>query len=132
MFHDNFPFSITFRASREGLIATLHRNGGWVSYLKITNDERRRMWRMMFMKTRNEGKLFKLKFFDFPFFHHFGQKRQSPRKKLDGKNVRSLVFWFKIRFEAFWIDSEKPKSFNQKFLTLPFFTIFGLKQISPR
>ena len=59
----------------------------------------------------------------FHYFGHFGRKKQSPTKKFyTGKNFRFWDFCFKIRFNAFWIDSDQ-KIFRPLFGLCHFFII---------
>ena len=49
------------------------------------------------------------------------EKNKVPRKKFyTGKNFRFWDFCFKIRFKAFWIDSDQKNFFDQIFLTVIF------------
>ena len=61
------------------------------------------------------------------FFHcfdHFCHKKVSPKKFCKGKNFLFPDFCFKIRFETFWVDSDK-NIFKPYFVTLWSFNYFG-------
>ena len=76
---------------------------------------------------RFQPKKFDQNFLTLPFFHYFGKKWLSPRKKFcNGKNFPFRDFWFRIRFEIFRIDSDQ-KNFDQIFLILSFFHHFWPK-----
>ena len=73
-------------------------------------------------------------------FHYFGQLMIEFQEKIHGKNFyrkkiyarfffRFRDFRFKIRFEAFWIETN-PKKFWLKFFDCHFFTILAEKRLS--
>ena len=68
-------------------------------------------------------KIFLTKAF-FHYFGHFCRKKQSPTRKFyTGKNFRFWDFCFKIRFKAFWSDSDQ-KNFRPKFFDFVIFSLF--------
>ena len=77
----------------------------------------------------SDQKNFRPKFFDLVIFSLFWsfwpKKTKSDEKNFTReKNFRFWDFCFKIRFKAFWIDSDQKNFFDQNFLTSSFFHYF--------